>query len=317
MAGSNYKLLLEAQLDSSAVQAQIAALSGKSVMIIKADFNTSQFSEFEAKLAEIQGQIGNVVTKISLLGDTQGNINKSVIEYTDALGNAVKQVDVINDRIAITQTYTQNLAKDQAAIVKLQEQQVALGAKQADEMAAAALNADKFLAKSQNMGSNASVAAAVSTAQQIKVAVSEGDIAKVRELNDQLAIQKSALTSGRTAWDSWTFGIQNAIKQTLEYAFSVGLVFGALQQLKSGIQFVADLNKELVNIQVLQATGAQTNQEIGQLAVQFNNLAQAMGATTIEVAQGSTEWFYSFIRSFKIPLIAGKPLEIFELQHNL
>jgi TP901 family phage tail tape measure protein len=80
------------------------------------------------------------------------------------------------------------------------------------------------------------------------------------------------------------------MRQTIEYAASVGLVFGALRQLKEGIQYVSDLNKELVNIQVLQQTGAQTNEEIAQLAVGFNDLARGMGATTIEVAKGSTEW---------------------------
>lgn len=291
MAGTNnYKLILEAQLDPKTVEAQIKALSGKNVLMIKAQFNQSDMKKFEAELEKIKEKASSV-GKITLLGNKTGGINKAIVEYRDQIGNVVKETLKINNAVKITQSYTENLAKDELGIVKLKEQQAKLSAKQADEMGRAALNAEKFLAKSASMDSkNPQVMSAIGTAQQIKIAVSEGDIAKVRTLNEQFQIQKAALSAGKTALDSWTSGIKNAIKQTIEYSISIGLVYGALNQIRQGLQFVKDLNKEMTNIQVLQVTGAQTPEEIGNLALQYNDLAKEMGATTIEVAQGSVEW---------------------------
>lgn len=293
MAGNNYKLLIEAQLDPAKIDAQIKALSDKSVMIIKTQFDKSDFSKFEGELAKIAGEVGNKIGKISLFKNDSGGINKAVVEYTDALGNAVKQTIAINQNVKSTQVYTQNLAKDEAGVVKLQEQQVKLTAKQADEMQRAALNAEKFLAKSSGMDSkNPAVASAIGTANGIKQAVSDGDINQVRKLTDQLAIEKSALSSVGQGVRSWSESMAGAIKQTVSYSLSIGLVYGALNQLKEGIQYVKDLNKELTNIQLV--TGG-TDAETAKLATGYNDLAKEMGATTIEIAKGSLE----FIRQGK------------------
>ena len=80
------------------------------------------------------------------------------------------------------------------------------------------------------------------------------------------------------------------MKQTLAYATSLGSLRQAQRLLADGIKYIIELNKEMVSIQVLQVEGAQTPEEINSLAKSFNNLAKEMGATTIEVAQGSVEW---------------------------
>ena len=287
MAGSNYKLLIEARLDPAQVQAQIAALSAKNQMLINVKFNTGDLANLKAQLDQIEAA-GNKLTKITIFGDKTGGIKQAAVEYLNVNKNLVKTTLDVNKGVIVQQQTIQNIAKDEAAIVKIEEQRAALLAKQADEMAAMQLTARKFLARSGSMDvTNPRVAAAVATAQGM---VSETDINKLREMNNQLAIQKSALVANRTAFDSWIFGMKNAIKQTIEYAISVGLIYGALAQLREGIKFVADLNKELVSIQVLQTEGAKTSEEIAQLAVNFNDLGRAMGATTIEIAKGSVEW---------------------------
>ena len=286
-SGNSYKLLLEAQLDPSKVEAQIKALSNKSVFYIKTQFNPQDMKKFEGELSKIASTVGNKVGKISLLGDDSGKLNKAIVEYTDKLGNAVKQTIAINDKVKITQTYTENLAKDEQKIVKLKEQQARLSAKQADEMGRAALNAEKFLAKSQSMDlNNPKIAGAVSTAQQLKVAASAGDLDSVRKLNSLLEVQKASLTSVKTGWQSLTESMKSNFRTMVESAISFGVIYGALNQIRQGIQFVKDLNKEMTNIQVLQVEGASSDAEIAQLALQYNDLATAMGATTIEVAKG-------------------------------
>lgn len=87
-----------------------------------------------------------------------------------------------------------------------------------------------------------------------------------------------------------TKSFTSAISQTVQYALSIGALYAAFNQLQQGIQHVIDLNKELVSIQVIQAEGAQTPEEIAQLSKEYNDLAKELGATTQEIASGSLEW---------------------------
>lgn len=291
MAGNNYKLLLEAQLDPSKIQAQINSLSNKNIFNIKMNFAENDMAKFEAELEKIKSEASSV-GKITLFGNDKGGINRAVIEYKDALGNIVQAYKEINPKVEITQKYTENIAKDEKEINNILQKRASLNAKQADEMEKAAKQADLFLAKSQNLAKTQSVQSAISKANELKVAVSEGDIEKVRKLKDEFDLLKASLQTGRTGLDSWSEGIRNALKQTIEYATSVGLVYGALNQLKQGIQYIKDLNKELTNIQVLQIEGAKTDDEIANLSMQYNDLAKSLGSTTIEVTKGSVEWLF-------------------------
>lgn len=287
MAGNNYRLMLEAQFDPKKVQSQINALSSKSVMNIKMNFAQGDMAKFEADLDKIKSKASSV-GKITLFGDDKGGINRAVVEYKDTLGNVVQEYLHINDQVEITQKYTENIAKDKKEILALENKSLALTKKQADEMERAGKQADLFLERSKNLAGTPSVKTAISKAQELKVAVSEGDIAKVRKLKDELDLAKAALQTGRTGLDSWSEGMRNAIKQTVEYATSVGLVYGALRQLQQGIQYLKDLDKEMTAIQLV--TGY-TDEQVANLSIQFNGLAKELGATTLEVAKGSTEWF--------------------------
>lgn len=286
VAGNNYRLMIEAQLDPAKIQAQINALSNKSVLNIKMNFAQGDMTKFEAELEKIRAKASSV-GKITLFGDDKGGIARATVEYKDALGNVVQEYVQINDQVKITQKYTEDLAKDEKEINNLIQKRAGLNAKQADEMERAAHQADLFLAKSQNLNKTASVQATIGKAQEIKVAVSEGDINKVRTLNKEFSTLKASLQTGRTGLDSWSEGMKNALKQTIEYATSIGLVYGALNQLKEGIQYLTELDKEMTSIQLV--TG-ETDDEIASLSLGYNNLAKSLGATTLEVARGSLEW---------------------------
>jgi len=270
MAGTNnYKLVVQAELDPSKIEAQVKALGGKNILLMKMQLDPSGQKQFDDALAKIQEKAKSV-GKISFFADENGKTNKAVVDYTNQMNQAVKATILLGNELKVSEVTTKNLAQE------------------AKELSNAYLNAEKFLAKSANMDMrNPSVASAVGTAQQIKVAVSDGDINKVRELNNQLAIQKASLSGVKSGIDSWTAGLKNAIKQTIEYSVSIGLVYGALNQIKEGIQYIKDLNKELTNIQLV--TG-DTDANTAKLAVTYNNLAKETGATTIEVAKGALEW---------------------------
>jgi TP901 family phage tail tape measure protein len=91
-----------------------------------------------------------------------------------------------------------------------------------------------------------------------------------------------------------TRGFAQAIKDSFRTLTSYGLTLAAIrkaQQLfNKALEYTIQLNKEMINIQVLQVEGAQTIEQIQNLAIGYNNLAHSMGVTTLEVAKGSVEW---------------------------
>lgn len=79
-----------------------------------------------------------------------------------------------------------------------------------------------------------------------------------------------------------------AVKKVLIWAGATMAIYGTLRQIGEGVQYIKDLNKELTSI--AEVTGMSTIQ-IAALAQQYNDLAIALGSTTLEVAKGSLEWF--------------------------
>ena len=114
-----------------------------------------------------------------------------------------------------------------------------------------------------------------------KFVVVEGEIAKTlkttNEYTDKAASSQRNLATEMSA----------VIRRTLESALTLGLLYGALNQLRQGIQYIKDLDKELTNIQVV--TGM-SEENVQKLALGYNKLAERMGATTLEVSKGSVEW---------------------------
>lgn len=114
--------------------------------------------------------------------------------------------------------------------------------------------------------------------------------AKLRDLEKQLDRVTDGTKRSAVGLQGWADNIKRALVQTVSYALSLGLVRNAQRILQEAIKYTIELNKEMVKIQVLQAEGAQTPEEIRELASAYNVLAQQLGVTTIEVAQGSVEW---------------------------
>ncbi len=110
------------------------------------------------------------------------------------------------------------------------------------------------------------------------------------KLGEQLRVTETVTQKSAQAYSFMDSELGKSIQTTIRYATSVGLITAALSQLREGIQYVKELNKELTNIQVLQIEGAKTDQDIANLSMQYNDLAKSLGSTTIEVTRGSVEW---------------------------
>ena len=122
--------------------------------------------------------------------------------------------------------------------------------------------------------------------------LAEADALSVEIENTTKAMDRNIAASKRSATSirNWGDRLSDAIKQTISYTFSLGALRAAQQALAEAMRFTITLNTEMTKIQELQAEGAQTPEEINRLASSFNGLAKELGATTIEIAEGSVEW---------------------------
>jgi len=148
-------------------------------------------------------------------------------------------------------------------------------------------NDTEYTANGKNMETNFVFDRALQTVGSVAV---NGD-----KFGTDMQVLKTITTeTQRTTGASNTFvgGMERAIRTTAQYALSLGLVYSAIGQLRDGMQYIIDLNKEMTNIQLV--TGS-SDAEIANLAKGYNTLAKEMGATTLEVAKGSVE----FIRQGK------------------
>ena len=66
------------------------------------------------------------------------------------------------------------------------------------------------------------------------------------------------------------------------------IVMGVIRTIRDSIQYIYDLDAEMTNIRIV--TGM-TIEQTDMLTKQYNQLGQEMGATTVEIAKGSLEWF--------------------------
>ncbi len=268
---SDYTLMIEAQLNPDKISAQIKAITEKHTIHLKAELDASGVDKFNQEMEKIRAKAKDI-GKISFVKDDMGNVTRAVVDYTDKMNNAVKTTIMLGESLSTAEKISANLGKN------------------SKELERAALNAEKFLEKAKGLQQTPQVTKASDLAKQINQAVSEGNLDKVRELNRQFEVAKASISSAGSALRSWSTGLKDAIVTTAQYALSIGLVRGALNQIREGIQYITELNTEMTKIQVLQIDGAKTNEQISDLALQYNNLAKQLGTTTVEVAKGSVEW---------------------------
>jgi hypothetical protein len=248
-------------------------------------------------LDDLKNRLGDILSTAQKLGnvkifqtfdETGENLTRVVSTFSDGIGKTVVETSQLVDAAG---KYT-TILKDATGLEVSRKTSIENSAKQEKILADATQKTSEFLAKAANYDQgSAKVQQAIAKANQIKGAVAAGDIQSVQRLTKELDILKQSLVNVSGANEGWITGIKRAMKQTFDYAVSVGLIYGALAQLKKAMQYIADLNKEMTNIQLLQVEGGSTNAEISDLAKSYNELAIQLGATTLEVSKGSVEWF--------------------------
>jgi TP901 family phage tail tape measure protein len=153
--------------------------------------------------------------------------------------------------------------------------------------------ADKFLEKSKFLSSsNPEVSKGIGLANHLKESVEADKAAgrlseSTKKLGRDLSVVNEGVRAGGKNLQSWTQEIGIAIKRTLEWSVGIGLVYGSLNQLRTGVEYIKELNKVLTDTQIV--TGM-NNQQIGDLSKQYTNLASSMGSTVLEVGRGALEF---------------------------
>jgi len=149
--------------------------------------------------------------------------------------------------------------------------------------------------KSPDIFNNAEVQANLKVLQDNITSFSQRGGASVQDVRgsfDDLrtSVTKVGASMKNTTKDGYGFTsmLEVAIKKVAIWFLATQAIYGSLRKIEEGTQYIKDLNKELTNVQIV--TGM-TAEEVDRLAVQYNKLAKEMGATTLQVAEGSLEWF--------------------------
>jgi TP901 family phage tail tape measure protein len=90
-----------------------------------------------------------------------------------------------------------------------------------------------------------------------------------------------------TLGDTWLGTMGNVIARTIQWSLALGLVYGSLRALQDGVKYVIDLNTAMTTTQMI--TG-KTSEQIQGLYQNYQQLAQQLGVTTLEVGQASDGW---------------------------
>lgn len=80
--------------------------------------------------------------------------------------------------------------------------------------------------------------------------------------------------------------MNEAIKKSVTWGISMGLLYGSLRKFKDGIQIVKDLDAELTQVAI---TTGKTREETKQLALEYAQLGREMGKTVAEISKVNTE----------------------------
>lgn len=330
MAAKDYSLLLKASIDPSNLQSQIDAISEKYSINLKVNADNSAIADLQAKIQQVQSQLSqtpqtdwinalntekaldiikqkiqdiqssgkgmnvgytmSTVPAVDESGTAFNAVTKATISYTDALGNLqtmnLQYSESANTLVETNTKISESMAQIQAQAIK---ENTAFDAQQ-KTIERLKTSASAFLEKSKLLNqSNPSVKSAVDIAKQMTDGTAKTS-AEMIKLGESLKVAQAGINGTKSATLSFIEGMKQSITMMTEFALSMGLLFGALNQLKQGIQYIIDLNTEMTKIQVLQVEGAKTTTQINDLAQSFNTLAGQLGATTIEVAKGSVEW---------------------------
>ena len=315
------KLNVEIKIDTNNLQAQVknisaqisqaqkqisgtvAGATGKGTPGMFAgldDFSVSQqgLAKIQTIANDIRKNLGETPIKLDIQGGEQiDDIKRATITYNDLLGNTVKQTYRWHEQLDETGKAIKGSGEwmhvnnqyidDGIAKEKLRQNEI----KQTNKfLSAMGQKADEAVAKTTGKNIDApEVQRVIEIAGQIKKGIAEGASPEaLKQMEKDLKSADKAMSALGKNTMSFSEAMKVALTRIVEWGISTALIYGSLRKIREGVQFVKDLNAELINVRVV--TGM-TKDETVALAGEYNNLARELGATTLEIAKGSLEWF--------------------------
>lgn len=295
MANTAFNILfgLVPELDTSKLNTDIEKISasfrmaGKDINFRGMEFaglDTGALKESIDRLNKSKRDVlsvsGEIIQKYDAEGNAYKHLTSAVIRYRTETGKVFKVQETYVDKLATSaeQLNAFNSVNEKAEKYALRASQ--MSGKQGKALGDASLKVKNAVKEWQEYVKTGKV-----TNEGIKEKTDN-----INRLTKEMELANERTKRSAVGLQNWTNTITRAIKQTIAYSFSLGLVRKAQQLLREAIQFNIELNKEMTKIQVLQAKGAQTPDEITALARSYNELAKSLGATTMEIAEGSVEW---------------------------
>lgn len=308
MGVSQYTLELMAKVvsDAGKIQKDIDSITSKINAKINLDVTGgTTIKDVQQRFENIRNTADKLAQLTATSRDGLGNVNQYSLKYMDEAKNKYNEIWKLEEKvdaagkkssewklteqkaidgILIREKERLKLEKD---LEKLKEKNNLLNVKALEGMDASSKKAESFLAKYEFMTPSPQGDKLKQLAVGIKDAASSGNIQQVNKLSREFDVLKGTLSAA--TGESYNLGKEMGavIRRTLESAATLGLMYGALNQLRQGVQYIKDLDKELTNVQVV--TGM-SQESVESLAMGYNDLAKEMGVTTLEVAKGSLEW---------------------------
>jgi TP901 family phage tail tape measure protein len=225
------------------------------------------------------------------LRQSQENMDKI---YRTKQEESDKEIALINKQ---KQAYAEALDKEAESAIeasrKQSEQLEKENKKRLEDLKKLEDQANKFLEKTKFLSSsNPEVAKGIDIANQLNASVAAdkatGKLSEsTKQLGRDLAVVNEGVRTGGRSLQSWSQEIGIAVKRTIEWSIGIGAVYGVLNQLKEGFNYIKELNKVMTDTAVV--TGMNSEQT-NALAKQYNILARDLGSTTKAVAEGGLEF---------------------------
>ncbi len=248
MAPSDFTILLQAQLDTSGIQAQLESLAGKYKINLQANIDPAQTQAFKQQVSGVQDTIA-AKAKTTPVIDIKTNLD-DLSRLKDSALNIQAAVSSTATKTKLGETYVDGI-----------RQSITWQEKFTDEEGRTVVQTNKWTdAQGEVNGS----------------------------LKTTNTFMQDVGKTSQTTLSNIIANIKQTVGMVIQWTFVMGTVMGTLRSLSEGIGYIKDLNKELINTQIV--TGM-TDEEIKKLSTDYNELAKQMGATTLDVAKGSLEWF--------------------------
>ncbi|MFZ2992541.1 MAG: phage tail tape measure protein [Microgenomates group bacterium] len=269
------------QIKLGLIESVNAELNKASALVEKFKLSTLNFRAPSLGKGQVQAQ-----DLSGLVSDITNNPKMGASQLASTVGNVVLLEKELKNTLKEINVEERTITKEEKEQLRIRER--------------ALKSANDLLANSKRYKSSQALSESLGRAEEIKglnqdlilnPGMPASQIAattnRIKELNNANADAKLGFEKSTKSARSFGDKLNQVFERFGLFAIAAQVFFAATQELKNGIKYVSDLNKEMVNIQVV---SGQTDAQINALAKSYNNLGREMSVSTLDIAKGSLEF---------------------------